>query len=78
MGEIPMSIGNSNSYAFAENFLKILQGPIFFNFSLLYSLLGNILSLSVTILDPLLQTVPLSSSNLLIPCTYFFFPTTII
>jgi len=42
IGEIPMSGGNSISYAFAENFLSILHGPIFFSFNLLYSPLGNL------------------------------------
>ena len=42
IGEISMSIGISNSYALAEKFLRILQGPIFFSFSMLYSPLGNL------------------------------------
>ena len=40
--DIPMSRDNSISYAFAENFLNILHDPIFLNFSLLYSLFGNL------------------------------------
>ena len=38
IGDIPTSGGNSISYAFAENFLSTLHGPIFFNFNLLCSL----------------------------------------
>jgi len=35
MGDILIPSGNSISYALAENFLLILQGPIFFSLSLL-------------------------------------------
>ena len=43
IGDIPIPDGNSSSYALFENFLRILQGPIFLYFNLLYSLLSHIL-----------------------------------
>ena len=39
---MPISTSNSNSQALAKNFLRILQGLIFFSFNLLYSPLGNL------------------------------------
>jgi hypothetical protein len=42
IGDIPMPSGNSSSYAFSPNFLRIRHGPIFFILSLLYVPRGNL------------------------------------
>ena len=60
-----MSNGNSVSYALVENFLKILQGPIFFSFNLLYFPLGNLSFLRCA-------STRYPTSN----CTSFFFKST--
>ena len=39
--EIPLSSGSSISYKFEENVLTILEVLIFFNFKLVYSILGK-------------------------------------